>query len=78
MRLLIDRFHRWFIRDAEGSLLLDRLLPGELQPATDVSQRRGALVDANGKPIEGAKVLHENYQDLVWALINTKEFLFNH
>ncbi|MEO2046683.1 MAG: DUF1549 and DUF1553 domain-containing protein [Pirellulales bacterium] len=35
-------------------------------------------VDANGKPIEGAKVVHENYQDLVWALINTKEFLFNH
>ncbi|MES2792753.1 MAG: DUF1549 and DUF1553 domain-containing protein [Planctomycetota bacterium] len=34
--------------------------------------------DADGKPIEAAKASRENFQDLIWALINTKEFLFNH
>ena len=32
----------------------------------------------DGKPIDANKVARENYQDLIWALINTKEFLFNH
>ncbi len=35
-------------------------------------------VDAEGKPIPGQKPNQESYQDLIWALINTKEFLFNH
>ncbi len=35
-------------------------------------------VDAEGKPIAGQKPNQESYQDLIWALINTKEFLFNH
>ena len=30
------------------------------------------------KPIDQAKAAQENFQDLIWALINTKEFLFNH
>ena len=34
--------------------------------------------DANGNPIDPAKALRENLQDLLWALINAKEFLFNH
>ncbi len=34
--------------------------------------------DANGKPIDPNKTARDNYQDLIWALINTKEFLFNH
>ena len=33
---------------------------------------------ADGKPLDGQQALRENYQDLLWALINTKEFLFNH
>jgi hypothetical protein len=34
--------------------------------------------DASGKPIDPNKAARDNYQDLIWALINTKEFLFNH
>lgn len=35
-------------------------------------------VDAAGNPIAAAQAAQENFQDLIWALINTKEFLFNH
>ena len=35
-------------------------------------------VTADGKPGDPAKAARENFQDLIWALINTKEFLFNH
>ncbi len=35
-------------------------------------------LDKDGKPVDPQKVARENFQDLVWALINTKEFLFNH
>ena len=35
-------------------------------------------IDAEGKPIDAQKAARENFQDLIWALINTKEFLFNH
>jgi Protein of unknown function (DUF1549)/Protein of unknown function (DUF1553)/Bacterial Ig-like domain (group 2) len=50
--------------------------PGELKTATDYLQEE--RTDAAGKPIAAAKAATENYQDLVWALMNTKEFLFNH
>lgn len=35
-------------------------------------------LDAAGKPIDPQRASQENFQDLIWALINTKEFLFNH
>ncbi len=35
-------------------------------------------LDANGKPIDANTAKRNNLQDLIWALINTKEFLFNH
>ncbi len=35
-------------------------------------------VDAKGKPIAEAKARQQKFEDLLWALINTKEFLFNH
>lgn len=35
-------------------------------------------VDAAGNPIAAPQAAHENFQDLIWALINAKEFLFNH
>lgn len=35
-------------------------------------------VDAEGKPVAAPPAVQQNAQDLVWALINTKEFLFNH
>jgi hypothetical protein len=34
--------------------------------------------DAAGKPLDAAQSDRLNLQDLIWALINTKEFLFNH
>ncbi|MDP6447099.1 MAG: DUF1549 domain-containing protein [Pirellulaceae bacterium] len=36
------------------------------------------LTDADGKPIGANTAKRQNLQDLIWALINTKEFLFNH
>jgi hypothetical protein len=50
--------------------------PDELKTATDyLAEPR---LEANGKPVEAQKAARENFQDLIWALINTKEFLFNH
>jgi hypothetical protein len=34
--------------------------------------------DADGKPIEASAARKSAYEDLIWALVNTKEFLFNH
>ena len=36
------------------------------------------LLDAKGKPIDEKKARKEKFEDLIWALINTKEFIFNH
>jgi len=35
-------------------------------------------LSADGKPISAPDATRENLQDLLWALMNTKEFLFNH
>ena len=35
-------------------------------------------VDAQGKPLDPQKSRRDAYEDLLWALINTKEFLYNH
>ena len=35
-------------------------------------------LNAEGNPIDPATANRENFQDLIWALVNTKEFLFNH
>lgn len=34
--------------------------------------------DADGKPLDPQKATRQAYEDLLWALINTKEFLYNH
>jgi hypothetical protein len=50
--------------------------PLEMQTATDYfSQTRS---DAAGNPVAPQQALRENFQDLLWAVMNTKEFLFNH
>ena len=50
--------------------------PAELKTVEDyLAQPR---LDAAGKPIDAKRVARENFQDLIWALVNTKEFLFNH
>lgn len=36
------------------------------------------VLDADGNPVDAAKSRQQNYQDLIWALMNSKEFLFNH
>lgn len=48
----------------------------EMQAAKDYLQEN--RVDKDGKPIDAPRSLQMNFQDLIWALINTKEFLFNH
>jgi hypothetical protein len=50
--------------------------PDELQTA--VNYLTAPAVGADGMPVDPAKAARENLQDLTWALINTKEFLFNH
>ncbi|MCA9118728.1 MAG: DUF1549 domain-containing protein [Planctomycetaceae bacterium] len=48
----------------------------ELQTSLDyLAEER---VAADGTPVDKARAARENFQDLIWALTNTKEFLFNH
>ena len=48
----------------------------ELKHALDyLSEPR---LNAEGQPIDSQQAARENFQDLIWALVNTKEFLFNH
>lgn len=35
-------------------------------------------LDAQDKPLPAAQALKQGYEDLIWALVNTKEFLYNH
>lgn len=33
---------------------------------------------ADGQPLDAAKAKRQGYEDILWAVLNTKEFLFNH
>ncbi|MDA8744166.1 DUF1549 and DUF1553 domain-containing protein [Rubripirellula amarantea] len=46
--------------------------------ATAVTYLTNAKIDADGKPISDGNTYRENMEDLIWAIINSKEFLFNH
>jgi len=46
--------------------------------ATAIAYLGESRFDANGNPVDANRAMRENLQDLLWALINTKEFLFNH
>lgn len=48
----------------------------ELQAALAYLQE--PLTDASGQPLNPQQAARQSFQDLLWALINTKEFLFNH
>ncbi len=50
--------------------------PGELQTAMEFLT--APQTDAAGQPIAPARAHQEAFQDLIWALINTREFQFNH
>jgi hypothetical protein len=50
--------------------------PDELQTA--LAFLRGAGVNASGQAIGTKQATPQDFQDLIWALMNTKEFLFNH
>jgi hypothetical protein len=50
--------------------------PDELQTA--LAWLTEPRLDAAGNPLDAATASREAWQDLVWALVNTKEFLFNH
>nr|WP_236649856.1 DUF1549 domain-containing protein [Rhodopirellula sp. SM50] len=52
--------------------------PSDAELATALQYLNEPRTDANGKPIDATKAERENLQDLTWALLNTKEFLFNH
>ena len=34
--------------------------------------------DAQGHPLDSLRSKRDGYEDLIWVLINTKEFLYNH
>jgi hypothetical protein len=36
------------------------------------------VLGEDGQPISPQPTAASNWQDLIWALLNTKEFLFNH
>lgn len=64
------------IRDLYLATFAREPKPQELKTAQEyLSEIR---TDAAGKPIDAKLAARENWQDLLWALMNTKEFLFNH
>ncbi|MBL8817785.1 MAG: DUF1553 domain-containing protein [Planctomyces sp.] len=52
--------------------------PSESELQTAVSYLSEPVLNADGNPVDPQQSLRENFQDLIWALVNTKEFLFNH
>jgi hypothetical protein len=49
---------------------------GELQ--TNEAYLAKPRTDAQGKPLDPLKARRDAFEDILWALINTKEFLYNH
>ena len=50
--------------------------PEELRFALDYLSE--PVLGNDGKPIDESNARRRNLEDFVWALMNTKEFLFNH
>ena len=50
--------------------------PSELQTA--VEYLTAPQTDAAGTPVDSTQPTSESLQDLIWALMNTREFMFNH
>ena len=52
--------------------------PSEIELKTSLEFLAEPRTNTDGKPIDPLKAKQESFQDLIWALVNTKEFLFNH
>jgi hypothetical protein len=52
--------------------------PSEKELTTALAYVNEPKLDANGTPIDPPRILRENFHDLIWALVNSKEFLFTH
>jgi hypothetical protein len=52
--------------------------PRPEEMATAIAYLNEPLTDAAGKAISTSTAARGNFQDLIWALMNSKEFLFNH
>ncbi|EAQ79667.1 DUF1549 domain-containing protein [Blastopirellula marina] len=50
--------------------------PNEMEIALDYLQQ--IPTDAAGNPLGADQAARQNFQDLIWAIMNSKEFLFNH
>ncbi len=64
------------IRELYLAALNRQPTPDEIQIAE--SHLAKPHLDAKGQPLPAAAALRQGYEDLIWALLNTKEFLFNH
>jgi hypothetical protein len=64
------------VREIYFAALAREPRPGELQIALDYLAEPRSNPD--GSPADPGRAAHENFQDLLWAILNTKEFLFNH
>ncbi len=52
--------------------------PNEDELKTAIEFLSESRVDSAGNPVDASQAAQQNLEDLIWALINTKEFLFNH
>lgn len=53
-------------------------LPSDEELQIAIGYLQETCLDKNGKPMSEYAARKQNTEDLMWALINTKEFLFNH
>ncbi len=53
-------------------------LPRDAERKTAIAYVNEPVMNASNKPLDARSAKKQNLQDLIWALMNTKEFLFNH